>query len=274
MSELKEIINELKNLLKKYDLTTSFIFGSLANKDKVPYKFNDLDILIVFKDLTSLELKKFKKDIRQFCSRKSPKVYIFPEFRGGPVKKNVVTNKKIIQLHFSIWKNLKEIKTKVRPKSPQWFTILKNYQHLTGTKIESLIKIPKINPKDIFEWPIKLCLEMLGKNKLSYHMLCATNAGVIRRKYNVKATKKEHIATSVYFALQHTKNLLLTKDVKNLKLLSKYFPNFEKSGEISYFIKIRENLRDNHLKGIDKRVVREKAINYLTALHNFVSQSD
>ena len=270
MNDLKPIISSLKKILKNYDLTTSFIFGSLANKDKVPHNFNDLDILIVFKELTSSDLKKFKKEIRQFCSSKNSEFYIFPEFRGGPVKKDVTSNKKIIQLHFSMWKDLEELKTTVGP--TQWFTILRNYQHLSGKKIELLVENPKLKPKDIFEWPFQSCLDVLSTNKLSYHRLCATKKGVIRRRYIVSASKKEHLATSIYYVLQHTKNLLLTKNFEDLSLLQKYFPKFSKAKEISYFITIKEKLRDNDVKGIDKMVVRKRAINYLTELHKFVSR--
>ena len=269
MSTLTPIINDLKKILKKYELATSFIFGSLANKTTATNKFNDLDILIVFRNLTSPELKRFKKDIKQICSKENSKFYIFPEFRGGPVKRDIVSNKKIIQLHFSLWKNLNELKTTVGP--TQWFTILKKYQHLSGSKIDSLIKTSKVTSKDIFEWPIEWCLEVLRSNKLFFHMLCATNKGVVRRKYQVRATKKEHIATSIYFVIQHTKNLLLIKNVQNLNLLPHYFPKFKNAKEIEYFIKIKEKLNANDVRLINEKTVRNKAIHYLTELHNFVN---
>ena len=265
--DLSNLVKDIKEVIKKYNIESSYFMGSAHHLEIADENVVDLDMVIVFKDLTVDELQKVHTDFEEICKKYSNGVKVIYTTKRGPIKPKY-DRQKIIQLHVSISENLEEY----RKRDPLFlYNHYKFHQHIAGKNISELIELPTISLDGLLN----------GKRSIGFHIQKLKEQGIFFREPKVidgkivwvlsgKDLSKEGILNFSVSVVRHlTRDFLqITKKEDDYLLMKIFYPQFS---DIDYFIKLKEELRKGNYN-FEVEEVREKALNYLKRLEQLAKE--
>ena len=268
---IKKIIKDLKdNLSSDKNIVSVTLVGSLSNPNEPLKKFNDLDLVIICKNLNALFLNNLKNIAGQLKKAySSNKIGITHSFKIGPIK--ILSNKKrTIMIHFLIYT---ENGYKKYESSLTRFSF-KHYKPLVGLPLSKVNNISSVSVKDLFNKidGIPAMKDWIIRKEVFY--LEPTPKGIKVIKKKIKGNL--YLEVMFYSVLRLASNMLRTRkiyaetDLKMCKLFEKKFPiHFNKLPYEIYSYKKR--LRKGML--FDKyeiKNIKDKSLNFIKECENIL----
>ncbi len=203
----KEIVEKFKERFINYDnLISLTLIGSFSNLNKKLTKFNDLDLVFIFKKITKKDLNKLKdiaKEIKNKFSNKE--IGLTHSFKIGPIK-IPSGKKKTIMLHYLVYSKEGYLKYETNPTKFSF----QNYKPLIGKSLKKIYSIKKIEREDLFNENdgIPAMKRWIKKRKAEY--LEPTEKGI-----KISAKKPEdnlYLEIIFYSVLRLASNMLKLKE--------------------------------------------------------------
>lgn len=261
---IKKIINEVKNKLDyEENILSLTLVGSFSNQNKPLEKFNDLDLVIICKNLNSLFLDNLKKIAEQLQKDySSDKIGVTYSFKIGPIK---ISSKKekTIMIHLLIYPE----KEYTKYESVLTRFSFQHYKPLFGIPLSDIDNISSVLVKDLFNEidGIPAMKKWITKQEISYLEPTSRGMKVIKDKLKGEL----YLEVIIYSVLRLASNMLRTKkiyaetDLRMCKTFEKEFPII--SNKLPYeFLLYKKRLREK--RGFeDNELIRikEKSLNFI-----------